>query len=310
MDGVLVIDKPAGPTSHDVVARIRRSTRVERVGHTGTLDPMATGVLPLVLGRATRLARFLSSADKEYEATVRLGQDTDTDDATGRLIEEAAGATGGAGASGAVSIAAVNETDLRVALGALLGTYPQTPPAFSAKKIGGIRAYALARRGEAVEPRPVDVTAHRLELGAFDGTSVRLLVVCSAGFYVRSLARDLGRRLGTGAHLAALRRVRSGQFGCDRAVPLDVAEQEGLDALGRLIPMNEALHHLPAVVLTEQGVGRAAHGNEIGVADLAGPFVAATPDRAVRLVSPAGALVAVAEAGSQPGLLHPVVVVV
>jgi tRNA pseudouridine55 synthase len=309
MDGVLIIDKPAGPTSHDVVARIRRSTRLERVGHTGTLDPMATGVLPLVLGRATRLARFLSSAEKEYEATVRLGQDTDTDDATGRLLDEAAGASGG-GTPGAVSIVTVSETDLRVALGSLVGTYLQAPPAFSAKKIGGIRAYTLARGGEAVEPRPVEVTAHTLELLAFDGMSVRLVVVCSAGFYVRSLARDLGRRLGTGAHLAALRPVRSGQFGCDRAVPLDVAEQEGLDALRRVIPMNEALRHLPAVVLTEQGVGRAAHGNEISAADLTGPCAAATPALPVRLLAPSGALVAVAETGSQPDLLHPAVVVV
>lgn len=305
MDGVLIIDKPEGPTSHDVVARIRRATRVERVGHTGTLDPMATGVLPLVLGRATRLARFLSSAEKEYEATVRLGQDTDTDDATGRLLEQAA-----SGTPGARLIVTVNETDLREALVSLVGTYLQAPPAFSAKRIGGIRAYALARRGEAVEPRPVDVIAHRLELLAFDGTSVRLVIVCSAGFYVRSLARDLGRRLGTGAHLAALRRVRSGQFGCDGAVPLDVAEREGLEALRHVIPMNESLRHLPAVVLTEQGVGRATHGNEIGAADLAGPFAAATPDLAVRLLSPSGALVAVGEAGSKPGLLHPAVVVV
>jgi tRNA pseudouridine55 synthase len=309
VDGVLVIDKPAGPTSHDVVARVRRVLHADRVGHTGTLDPIATGVLPLVVGRATRLARFFSSADKEYEAAIRLGQPTDTDDATGRA-QEAPGVAGPM-AEEPRPVETVTRVDLDGALRAFIGTYEQTPPAFSAKKIDGVRAYVLARRGRATEPRPVTVTVHHLTLLSFDAGVVRLLVASSAGFYVRSLARDLGRRLGTGAHLAALRRVRSGEFGGDQAVPLDTIEREGLDARRRVTPLHALLPHLPGLVLTEDGTRRAAHGNDVGPADLAAgwTFPAGATAGSVRLLGPAGELVAVAEPAGKPGFLHPAVVV-
>ncbi|MCA1561053.1 MAG: tRNA pseudouridine(55) synthase TruB [Acidobacteria bacterium] len=226
MNGVLVIDKPAGPTSHDVVARVRRATAIRRVGHTGTLDPLATGVLPLVLGRATRLARLLSEADKAYDAVVRLGTATDSYDAQGQAIATSRDAV-------PIDPASIARGTIEAALDTFRGTYLQAPPPFSAKKIGGVRAYALARRREPVQPAAVTVSVHRLDLLGVEGTRVELRVVCSAGFYVRSLAHGLGAVLGCGAHLEALRRTRSGEFGLDAAVPLDAIEQAGLAALDR-----------------------------------------------------------------------------
>ena len=193
--GVLVVDKPTGPTSHDVVQVARRSFGA-RVGHTGTLDPLASGVLPLVLGRATRLARFMSAGEKTYEATVVFGRETDTYDAAGQTTAE----TGDAPAAEA----------LAALVAALPGRRPQTPPAYSAKKIGGEAAHRLARRDAAVVPAPVEVEIHEATLLGVDGAEARLRLRVSAGFYVRSLAHDLGRQLGTGAHLGALRRVRVG----------------------------------------------------------------------------------------------------
>jgi tRNA pseudouridine55 synthase len=328
VDGVLVIDKPAGPTSHDVVARVRRALGIDRVGHTGTLDPMATGVLPLVLGRATRLARFLAATEKEYEATVALGRETDTDDAT--APQEDAGACAAAVPAGAAAACwpgrgaafadagprqgpALEDLAIRAALARWTGTYEQTPPAYSAKKIGGVRAYELARRGRAVSPKPARVTVRRLELVGFDPGAgrVRLRVLCSAGFYVRALARDLGRDLGTGGHLVALRRTRSGRFGVDAAVPLEVVEGEGRDAGRRVTAMDALLDDLPALVLGGAGVRRAAHGQDIGDGDLASPGgIGALGAAACRLLDGSGRLVAVAEASPRPGFLHPAVVVV
>ena len=210
MDGLLVIDKPVGPTSHDVVARVRRMLGEQRVGHTGTLDPGASGVLPLVVGRATRLARFLSAAEKSYEAAIRLGVATDT----GRR----------AGTAGRATVFKGRFPDASAidrALDAFRGTFLQQPPAYSAKKIGGKRSHRLARaqraRGRltcrpaspALPPRPPSAPCHGSRAGARQrrGDRVTLRVDCSAGFYVRSLAHDLGERLGIGAHLARLRRT-------------------------------------------------------------------------------------------------------
>jgi tRNA pseudouridine55 synthase len=208
MDGLLVVDKPAGPTSHDVVARMRRVLDERRIGHTGTLDPAATGVLALVLGRATRLAQFLTDSSKSYEAVVRLGVATDTGDAQGRAI-------GPVGGRPVPSRDAIEE-----ALQGFRGTFLQQPPAFSAKRIGGKRSHDLARAGVAsVLPAPVSVTVHRLDIVGADGDCVTLNLECSAGFYVRALAADLGERLGVGAHLVALRRTRAGDCTLQRAGP-------------------------------------------------------------------------------------------
>src|ERR1035437_4032146 len=268
MDGLLVVDKPAGPTSHDVVARVRRVLGERRIGHTGTLDPAATGVLPLVLGRATRLARFLSARDKSYDAVIRLGVATDTYDGRGVAV--------GPRHDGAWP----SREAIAAALDRFRGTFEQQPPAFSAKKIDGRRSYTLARaRGQAPAlpalPAPVSVTARTIDIVSVDGDCVTLAIDCSAGFYVRSLAHDLGAALGTGAHLAALRRTRSGDFTLADSLPLAAAEDDRDAALAAVIPLDRMLLSLPAVVLTEQGARHAAHGRDLSAADVAGGTIGA-----------------------------------
>jgi tRNA pseudouridine55 synthase len=293
MNGVLLLDKPSGPTSHDVVARLRRATGERAIGHTGTLDPRATGLLPLVLGRATRLASLLSSGDKTYEATICLGVATDTDDADGQPI----GAVAALPAAGAVE----------EALDAFRGTFQQVPPRHSAKKIAGRKAYELARRAQPVDLAPVAVTVTALELLSLDGAFLQVRVSAGSGFYVRGLARDLGERLGCGAHLHALRRTRSGGFDVASALPLDEAERLGRDLESRLIPAAEALPHLPSVKMTASGLTRAMHGNPLGPTDLEGRWVPpAGVGGPVRLLAGDGRLVALAH--SRGGALHPVTV--
>lgn len=291
--GVLVVDKPAGPTSHDVVAVVRRAFRGAKVGHTGTLDPFATGVLPVVIGRATRLARYLAGADKEYDALVRLGRSTDTFDVTGRVVYEAP-----------EGFARPSPAELAGVLAHYRGCWMQTPPAYSAKMAGGVRAYEQARRGEAVELAPVPVTVEAIDLLSFDGPLVRFRLVASAGFYVRALAQDLGERLGTGATLEGLRRVRSGPFGLDSAVTLDTVVRS--EAGPRLLPLEALLTEWPAAVLTPTGAEWVAHGRAIGPAQCAGPL-REPPGVRIRLVGPDGSLLAVGESGAG-GLLHPSVV--
>jgi len=293
MDGVLLIDKPGGLTSHDVVARIRRSSGEKRVGHTGTLDPRATGLLPLVMGRATRLASRITGGAKTYEAVIQLGIATDTDDADGRPIGEAVTVTSSA-------------SDVAAALAGFQGTFEQMPPAHSAKKVGGRKAYDLARRSQPVELAAVPVTIHDLTCSSIEGTLVSLRVTVSAGFYVRSLARDLGERLGCGAHLASLRRTGSGDFGVAQATSLDAAEREGLAIAGRLIPPSAVLPHLPAVTMTEGGLARVLHGNAIGPEHLTGHVLPPPSAGELRLMGPGGQLVALAH--SRGGALHPVLV--
>ena len=214
LDGLLVVDKPSGPSSHDVVARVRRALGERRIGHTGTLDPLATGVLLLVLGRATRLARFLTARTKTYDAVVRLGVATDTYDADGTPVGPAhAGAWPDAEA-------------VARALDAFRGTFAQQPPAFSAKKVGGVRSYQAARQHAARPdaavplPAPVSVTTYALDVIEQADALLTLRVVCSAGFYVRALAHDLGAALGCGAHLVGLRRTETSGFTLDDALPL------------------------------------------------------------------------------------------
>lgn len=306
MDGVLVVDKPAGPTSHDVVVRVRRALGVSRMGHTGTLDPLATGVLPLVVGRATRLAQLLTAAPKTYDALIRLGRETDTYDATGSDLP---------GWQPARSPADLTRDDIVQALAQFQGTFWQQPPPFSAKKVGGRRAYRLARQARPVTLAPVQVTVEAIELIDYlPPDRVRLRLVTSAGFYARALAHDLGAVLGCGGCLEALRREKSGGFGLDQAVPLEVIDAEGPRARARLVPLAALLPDLPGIVLTERGAARARHGHPVGLGDLAGPLAMlppaardAPPSR-VRLLDRHGALVAVAEV-RPGGVLHPRIVV-
>lgn len=313
MDGLIVIDKPAGLTSHDVVARIRRIMKVRAVGHTGTLDPAATGVLPLVLGKATRLARFLSASDKQYEAVVTLGVSTDTADSAGSPI--------GAAYGGPLP----SRDDIDRALDAFRGPFTQEPPAYSAKKIGGKRSYKLARAASAaasnprhwsgaqppsLRPASVPVVVHRLDLLDVVGGRVELRVDCSAGFYVRSLAHDLGLALGTGGHLSALRRTRSGQWTLADALSLDIAEREPERAVAHVIPVARMLEDLPAVILTADGVRRAAHGCDVGPADCEKAVRPLFGHPFFRLLGPTGDLLGIAQPTAASGLLHPSVVLV
>jgi tRNA pseudouridine55 synthase len=316
MDGLLVVDKPAGPTSHDVVARIRRALREKRIGHAGTLDPMATGVLLLVIGKATRLAKFLSASDKSYDAVIRFGFATDTADAQGRPLA-------------AVSSQPTPSRDaIEAALDAFRGTFIQQPPAFSAKKIDGQRSYKLARdaRRRAAPPAlpgrptppalptPVRVTTHSLQILATEGPTATLRMHCSAGFYVRSLAHDLGERLGVGAHLTALRRTRSGDFDLARGVALDTCERDPERAAAALVPLSRMLPGFPAALMTDEGADRVRHGREIGPGQIAestapdGPLDPSKPF--VRLLDRAGELIAIGQLTGRDGVLHPLVVLV
>ena len=297
--GVLVIDKPAGPTSHDVVAVVRRALGVDRVGHTGTLDPLATGVLPLVIGRATRLAAFMSGADKEYLARVRFGTTTPSYDAEG---VEAAPVNGSVPA-GAREILAV--------LPRFSGTYLQQPPPFSAKKIAGTPAYKLARRKSPVEVKPAEVTVRDLDLlGYADGAAV-VRIVCSSGFYVRSFAHDLGTVMGCGAYLEALQRTRAGTFVLDDAIPMNHVIENPDEVRSRIVPLERLLPDLPAAKLTEPGLRRASHGNTLTGSDfrLAEAESGVPVGARCRLIDPSGRLVGIADMAAG-GLLHPSVVLV
>ncbi len=303
MDGVLVIDKPQGLTSHDVVATVRRLTGQRRVGHTGTLDPMATGVLPLVLGQATRLARFLAASRKRYEATIVLGLATDTYDAEGQV-------TGGVRAE-TPDAPLPPERDVRAALARFHGDLPQVPPAYSAKKIGGVAAHRKARQGAALpQLAAVAVTVHDLVVTRVEADRVQLDLEVSPGFYVRSLAHDLGVALGCGAHLGALRRTASGEFTLAAAIRLETLADTR--AGHGLVSLEALLCWAPTVRLTEAGARRARHGQPVAEADTTvdsrpgGPGLAGP----VRLIDADGRLLGVAERG--PGAprwpLHPSVV--
>ena len=274
MDGVLIIDKPAGMTSHDVVARVRRIIGERRIGHTGTLDPFATGVLVMLVGRATRLAQFLSGAEKEYEAVIRLGYATDTGDVTGARVETEIHAN-------TTNAQSLRKEEIAAAMALLKGEIEQVPPMYSAKKIAGRKLYEHARRGEEIERQPVRVTISEFELlikkewegewepsedGAVD---LRARVVCSAGTYIRTLAEDLGKRLGIGAHLAELRRTRAGRFTIENAItPEELAERTANASLGQaLISPGDALSHLPALELDEEQARRTVHGIDLRIPD-------------------------------------------
>lgn len=247
---MLLIDKPAGPTSHDVVGAVRRVLGQRRVGHAGTLDPGATGLLVVLSGRATRLARFTAERRKRYTGTIRFGWETSTDDAAGApTLRDDSGRT-------------VSRADLEAALDAVRAQPLQVPPPVSAKKVDGTRAYKLARNGQAVDLEPVPVTLFNLQLSTFNGLKAEAVieVECSAGTYVRAIARDVGRALGGRAHLAALRRTAVGEWRVEDAVPLEELTRERADARTR--PMAEIVAHLPRLAVDAEGGRRFRFGQK------------------------------------------------
>jgi tRNA pseudouridine55 synthase len=267
MDAVLVIDKPSGITSHDVVARVRRILGEKSVGHLGTLDPMATGVLPLVIGRYTRLAQFFGAADKIYEGAIRLGFATDTYDAEGRQI-------------GDTKPIQVLLEELQKKAREMEGEVDQTPPKFSAKKIGGVPAYKLARKEQEVELRPVRIQVRRFEIHNLDGDLARFTAQVSAGTYVRSLAHDLGQKMGIGAHLAQLRRTISGEFSLDHAISLErlaeIKEFGGDEAqlkaqlAGVAIHVRNLLQELPSITVTDEVAALISNGRSVNLPEFSG----------------------------------------
>ncbi|MBL8241813.1 MAG: tRNA pseudouridine(55) synthase TruB [Bryobacterales bacterium] len=292
MDGVIVVDKPSSWTSHDVVGKMRRIAATRRVGHLGTLDPLATGVLPLVLNRATRLSQFLMKADKVYEAEVRFGFSTNTYDSEGYATSDAVGVT-------------LDAAVLERALDAFRGDLLQTPPPVSAKKIDGVPAYKLERKNKPVVLPPVPVTVYSLDLIECEGATARLRVHCSSGTYVRSIAHELGAALGCGAHLSALRRTRAGTFTLDHAHTLE--ELAGLAALGRfgeaVIPAVDLLPDFPAERVDLATATLIRQGRDFRVS----PFRVRGDAPFVRAVGEDGQLVAIGEI-RMPNLYHPMLV--
>lgn len=268
IDGLLLVDKPAGVTSHDVVNDARRALRTKRIGHAGTLDPFATGLLVLLVGHATRLLPYLNGEPKVYRATIAFGTETDTDDVTGAVTRAAA---------------LPHASRVREGISALTGTIDQVPPAYSAKQVEGRRAYAAARRGEALALAPVPVTVHAWEIRELSDERLEAVITCGGGTYIRALARDLGRLCDSAAHLSSLRRTQSGSF--------DVANATSIEDLraGKATPEPAlaAVPHLPAITLAADEVRHVRQGRTI---------LAAGSDPTAALVDPAGALVAIAEA--------------
>jgi len=292
MNGAVVVNKPAGWTSHDAVNRIRRLAGTRKVGHLGTLDPMATGVLPLVINGATRLAQFYTRNDKVYDAVVHFGYATDTYDSEGTP-------------AGPETEVAMTPEQLEPLLEPFRGAISQTPPPVSAKKIGGTPAYKLARKNVAVELPPVQVTIYRLELKEVAGADARLLVHCSAGTYLRSIAHELGKAAGCGAFLKELTRLRSGDFSLEQSHTLEELAQ--LAAEGRfdqaVIPAAQMLPEFPTEVVDNVTAGFIKQGRDFRVS----PFRVRQGARYVKAVTQEGELLAVGEA-RLPNLYHPILV--
>jgi tRNA pseudouridine55 synthase len=255
-DGFLLIDKPAGMTSHDAVDRIRRALGTRKVGHGGTLDPLATGLLVVGIGRATRLLRFLADLPKTYEGSGVLGVETTTLDAEGQVTRR--------------SKVEVSDEGLRTAMERFVGEIEQVPPAYSAVKVGGRKLYQAARQGKTIEAPPRKVRVETLDLVLFDGLRFDFRVRCSSGTYVRSLVADVGRDLGCGAHLVALRRTGIGPFSVEGAAPPD--------SPGSPLPLEQAVAHLDSIDLTEEEARAATHGSILGPAGIEGPYRVVGPD--------------------------------
>ena len=292
MDGVIIVDKPCTWTSHDAVNKMRRLAGTRKVGHLGTLDPGATGVLPLVIGRATRLAQFFTRNDKTYQGVIHFGYSTDSYDMDGV-------------ASSPETPVTLNRQSLESLLDRFRGEIQQTPPPVSAKKVAGRPAYELARKGQPVELEPVTVNIYELQLLSVEGCEASLLLHCSAGTYVRSIAHDAGQALGCGAFLKSLRRIASGDFNIERARTLE--ELATLAHAGRLqealIPAAELLPAFPAELVDAITAGHIRNGRDFRVS----PFQAREGTRYVKAVTPQGELVAIGEA-RLPHVYHPVLV--
>ncbi len=292
MDGVIVVDKPAGWTSHDAVNKMRRLAGTRRVGHLGTLDPMATGVLPLIIGRATRLAQFYLHGDKVYDAVIRFGHSTDTYDRDGAPTSEHRDYT-------------LDRDAIEAMLGSFRGTFPQTPPPISAKKIAGKPAYELARKNLPVELEPVEVTVHRLEVLECAADRLRVEVHCTAGTYLRGIAHDLGRAAGCGAYLEELRRTAACGFSIEQARTLEVLQQLSAEAklTEALIPGADLLPDFPAEVVDHITAAQIRNGRDFRVS----PFRVRKGARFVKAITQDGSLLAVGEA-RLPNLYHPILV--
>ena len=292
MDGAVVVDKPSGWTSHDVVNKVRRFAGTKKVGHLGTLDPSATGVLPLVIGRATRLAQFYTRNDKIYEGVIHFGYATDTYDADGQP------------ASPAREILLDRES-LEAALQKFRGPFAQIPPPVSAKKIGGRPAYEMARKQQPVDLKPVDVEVYSLELLGIEGCEASVRVHCSAGTYVRGIAHEAGQALGCGAFLQSLRRTASGDFKIASARTLEqlaALAEEGRFAEA-VIPAAQLLPEFPSEMVDALTAGQIRNGRDFRTS----PFHVRSGGRFVKAVTPEGQLVAIGEA-RLPNLYHPVLV--
>jgi tRNA pseudouridine55 synthase len=301
--GIIIVDKPEGLTSHDVVARLRRILKTRRIGHTGTLDPFATGVLVMLVGKATRLAQFLDKDKKEYEATIRFGFETDTGDKTGELRITN------------YELRNVSDDELENVLKDFQGEIEQTPPMYSAKKVDGKKLYELARKGIEIERKPVKVTIYEIEKmengkrkmeneNTFD---VKIRVVCSAGTYIRTLAEDIGKKLKIGAHLAALRRTRAGQFDLSKAVTIEELEEiVSKDKLGEvLISMNDALAHLLKVTLNDEEIKNTQNGKKLKFEN-----TEVKDNQAVKMVDEAENLIAVGFYDEEQKSIQPRIVVI
>jgi len=287
MDGALIVDKPAGMTSHDVVLSVRRLLAEKRIGHLGTLDPFATGVMALLVGKATRLAQFYRQREKCYHGIIRFGFATDTMDSTGAPLCED-------------SHPEVKEEELRRVMTEFTGSYLQHPPAFSAKKISGVPAYRLARKGVDVKLAAVSVVVHSLELLWAEGARAGFEARVSSGTYIRSLVNDIGERMKLGAHLAELRRTSLGEFGEPQALTLDELKARRAGGTLVLIAMEDLVPEFPMFVLNHTEVERVGQGNNLELSSAA---------ERVRLMNGQGCLIAVAERIGE-GLYHPVVVMV
>jgi len=292
LDGVIVVDKPQQWTSHDVVSKMRGIAGTRRVGHLGTLDPIATGVLPLMIGQATRLARFWDGSEKEYEAVVRFGFATSTYDRAGEPC-------------GPDTTPNITAEQIEACLSPMRGEIEQTPPPVSAKKINGVPAYKLARKNIAVDLAPVPVSIYELSLLGVEGTRAQLRVRCSAGTYVRSIAHQLGLSLGCGAHIDSLVRTRSGPFRIGQASTLE--QLQGLKDEGRLAEALVATHDLlpefPPVFVDDVAVTHIRQGRDFNVS----PFRVNTGAPHVKAIGPDGRLVAIGRI-AMPNVYHPMVV--
>jgi tRNA pseudouridine55 synthase len=292
VDGVIVVDKPGGWTSHDVVGKMRRLAGMRKVGHLGTLDPSATGVLPLVLGRATRLAQFFTRDDKVYEGTFHFGYSTDTYDAEGERTSRE-------------TPVALDRDELDRVLEQFRGEILQTPPPVSAKKIAGRPAYELARKRQAVDLAPVRVTVHELKILAVEGCQARVRIHCTAGTYVRAIAHDAGKAMGCGAFLRDLRRLSSGDFSIEQARTIEelttLAAENLLDRA--LIPAQDLLPDFPSELVDLVTAGQIRNGRDFRIS----PFHGAGGARYVKAITAHGELIAIGEA-RLPLVYHPVLV--